>query len=97
VRLYKDDSLSKRQKRLQKIRQQPSNVSFETLRQVLEDYGLWLDRITGSHYVFGYNLGGQEMTLVIPFKKRVKPVYVKNALQLIAQIIEEQGEDETED
>lgn len=85
--------MSKRQKRLQKIRQQPNDVSFEALRQVLEDYGLWLDRIAGSHYVFGYNLGEQELTFVIPFRKCVKPIYVKNALQLIDQIINEQGED----
>ena len=88
--------MSKRQKRLQKIRQQPNDVSFEALRQVLEDYGLWLDRVAGSHYVFGYNMGGQELTFIIPFKKRVKRIYVKTALQLIDQIIEEQGEDEDE-
>lgn len=35
--------LTKRQKRLQKLRQSPKDVSFEELRQVLEDHGFVLD------------------------------------------------------
>jgi len=39
--------MTKRQKRLQKLRQNPKDVSFEELRQVLEDHGFVLDHATG--------------------------------------------------
>jgi hypothetical protein len=48
--------MSKRQKRLQKLRQNPRNVSLDELRQVLEDYSFWLDLIVGGHHMLGHNL-----------------------------------------
>lgn len=44
--------MSKREKRLQKLRQNQKDVSFEELRQVLEDHGFTLDHATGSHFTF---------------------------------------------
>jgi predicted RNA binding protein YcfA (HicA-like mRNA interferase family) len=49
--------MTKRQKRLERIRQNPKAVSFQDLRQLLEDYGFKMRRISGSHYIFRAPLG----------------------------------------
>jgi predicted RNA binding protein YcfA (HicA-like mRNA interferase family) len=89
--------MSKRQKRLERIRQQPNNVSLDDLRRVLENYGFEYKQTVGSHYTFGYVVGDQTRLFVVPFRRPVKPIYVKRALKLIDQIIEEQGEDEPDE
>ncbi len=89
--------MSKRRKRLERIRQNPTNVSLDDLRHVLEDYGFEHKQTVGSHYTFRYVLGGQTKVLVIPFKRPLKPIYVKRTIKLIDQIIQEQEEDEPDD
>ena len=89
--------MSKRKKRLERIRQNPKNVSLDDLRLVLEDYGFEYKQTVGSHYTFSYILGGQVELFVVPFRRPVMPVYVKRAIKLIDQIIEEQGEDEPDE
>ncbi len=89
--------MSKRKKRLERIRQNPNNVSLEALRQVLEDYGFEYKQTVGSHYSFSVVIGGRVRLLVVPFRRPVKPIYVRKALKLIAQIIAEQGQEEEDD
>jgi predicted RNA binding protein YcfA (HicA-like mRNA interferase family) len=86
--------VSKRRKRLERIRQNATNVSLEDLRRVLEDYGFQYKHATGSHYSFSYILDRQTKLFVVPFRRPLKPIYVKQAIKLIDQIIQEQGEDE---
>ncbi len=78
--------MAKRDERPQRLRQNPRNVSLDELRQVLEDYGFWLDRIVGSHHIFRAEVGGQVWKVVIPFNKPIKIIYVKQALQAIDEI-----------
>lgn len=89
--------MSKRQKRLERTRRHPNNVSLHDLRRVLADYGFEHKQTVGSHYTFSYVLGGQTKLFVVPFRRPVKPVYVKRALKIIDQLIEEQGEDEPDE
>jgi len=89
--------MSKRKKRLERLRQNPNNVSLDGLRRVLEDYGFEYRQTVGSHYTFTYILEGETLLFVVPFRRPVKPVYVKRAIKLIDQIIEEQGEDESDE
>lgn len=86
--------MSKREKRLQKIRQSPKDVSIDELEQVLKDYGILRDHATGSHYIFRYTLNGQDLRLTIPYRKPVKVIYVKESIAVIDQIraIEQEGE-----
>jgi hypothetical protein len=42
-------------------------------------------------------LGGQTKLFVVPFRRPIKPVYVKRALKIIAQIVEEQEPDEPDE
>ncbi len=77
--------MTKREKRLQKLRQNPKNVSFDELRQILEAEGFELDHVTGSHHVFRAEANEVVLTVVIPFARPIKPVYVKQAIKAIVQ------------
>lgn len=74
--------MTKRQKRIKKLFQNPRTVPFKELDRVLRDFG-FTARQPGSgssHYV--YTKG--EMQICVPFKRSyVKEVYVKRVLELI--------------
>lgn len=89
--------MSKRQKRFERIRRNHSDVSFEQLRQILEDYGFQHKNTSGSHYSFSYILKGKMHVFVVPFRRPLKMIYVKNAIKLIESIIQEQGEDNNDE
>ncbi|MBZ0299848.1 MAG: type II toxin-antitoxin system HicA family toxin [Anaerolineae bacterium] len=89
--------MSKRQKRLERLRQNPNNVSLSDLQRVLEDYGFLHRKTTGSHYSYTYELGEETHLFVVPFRRPVKPIYIKQALKIIDRIVEERGEDEPDD
>jgi len=77
----------KREKLLDKIRQNTKNVSFGDLQTLLENYGFALKRVRGSHHVFSGLIGDQRVRLVVPFHRPfVKEAYVKEALDLIDSI-----------
>jgi predicted RNA binding protein YcfA (HicA-like mRNA interferase family) len=95
--------MSKRSKRLAKIRQNPKNVSFESLRTVLEDYGFEHIRTSGSHHTFIAVIDERDWRLTIPFRRPVKQPYVRASLKAIDEIIaligmpEEEDDDQPED
>lgn len=94
--------MSKRHKRLARIRQNPNNVSLDDLQTVLEDYGFEHRQTVGSHYTFSVNIGDTTKLLVVPFRRPVKVAYVKKALKLIDEVIaskevDNEPDDTTED
>lgn len=99
--------MSKRQKQLQKMRNNPTNVPFEDLRQVLESSGFELDHATGSHHIFRQVIGDLVLRVNIPYARPVKSRYVKQALAVIkqaelahmqrGQVIEEEEEKDDDD
>jgi predicted RNA binding protein YcfA (HicA-like mRNA interferase family) len=76
----------RRQKRRRKLEQNSKNVRFEDLRRLLEDYGFELKRTKGSHHSFVGYVGQEKFTMVIPFRKPLQEVYVKNALRILNEI-----------
>jgi predicted RNA binding protein YcfA (HicA-like mRNA interferase family) len=94
---------SRRQKRRQKITKNPKNVRFEDLRRLLEDYDFELKRTKGSHHSFVGYVGDEKTTVVIPYKRPLKEVYVKKVLAILDEIepldddADELDEGETED
>jgi hypothetical protein len=86
--------MAKRGKCLQRIRQNPKSVSFETLDAVLKDYGTIIKPKGGSHYRFEYVLAGKKKRYTIPFARPVKQHYVKDLLDIIDQIEAEQMSDD---
>ena len=47
--------MSKRKKRLEKIRRNPKNARKDELASVLEEYGFTLDLSEGSHMTYRHN------------------------------------------
>ncbi len=86
--------MRKLQKLLERIRQNPKNVSFKDLSKVLEAYGFELKRTKGIHNSFVGRISGKSILLVIPYNEPLKIVYVKKALEHIDQIGYETEESE---
>ncbi|MBA3871868.1 MAG: type II toxin-antitoxin system HicA family toxin [Anaerolineae bacterium] len=81
--------MTKREKRLEKLRQSQKNVSMQELSQVLGDFGFEIEHSpNGSHYKFEYNKVGLVIRLIIPFRRPIKPYYVKDAIKAIDQVKE---------
>lgn len=80
--------MTRREKLLAKIRQNPKNVPFAQLDRLLRDYGFELRKPSGgSHYV--YVRGPIQMT--VPYRRpHLKEHYVKRALELIEEITREE-------
>ncbi len=74
--------MSKKEKLLKLMLNNPKNVNFEDLKKLLENNGFISDNTGGSHWVFRKD--GFE-TQVIPRKKPVKAVYVIRALKTIGE------------
>jgi predicted RNA binding protein YcfA (HicA-like mRNA interferase family) len=96
----RDDT--RRDKRRQKIAKNPKNVQFEDLQRLLEDYDFELKRTKGSHHSFTGYIGDEKTTIVIPYKRPLKAVYVKKVLAILDEIealdeADEPEEGETED
>jgi len=74
--------MSKRDKRVKKLFQNPKTVSFKELNSVLISFGFEVrqPKSGSSHYV--YTKG--EVQISVPFKRPfVKEIYVKRVLELI--------------
>ncbi len=73
--------MSRKQKRLDRIRNNRKDVSFSELCQVLNDYGFGIRSGKGSHCVAIHPATGITMTLVR--RSPVRQVYVERALEAI--------------
>jgi len=88
--------MTKHAKLLQRIRNNPKNVSFKDILIILEDHDFLLDHITGSHHVFKGYVAGTKVTFSIPFRHPLRTVYVKRVLSFIDQIQEAEVENNDE-
>ncbi|MCA0457718.1 MAG: hypothetical protein LCI00_27380 [Chloroflexi bacterium] len=83
--------MTKREKRLLRIQQNPNNVSIDDLEQLMLDYGIEKSRASkGSHRHYHYAVGGTTYHLVIPATKPVKKVYIQQVLEAIEEISNDQ-------
>lgn len=76
--------MTKRQKRIKKIFQNPKTVPFNELDRVLRDFGFKVRQSSSgsSHYVYTK----KETQISVPFKRPyVKEVYVKRIIELIGE------------
>ncbi len=72
--------MTKREKLLAKLRQNPKNVRFEDVDLILTDLGFEKRQRGSSHAV--YTLDTQRIT--VPFRKPfIKPIYIKQLLELL--------------
>ena len=76
--------MTKRQKRVRKLFQNPKTVSFKVLDQVLKSFGFDARQpgSGSSHHI--YTKG--EIQISVPFRRPfVKEVYIKRVLELIGE------------
>lgn len=79
--------MSKNQKRLEKMRNNPKNVSFGDAISVLLSLGFEEKRIKGSHHHYVIEVDGESHIQTIPFKRpHIGRVYVKQILALIDEL-----------
>jgi predicted RNA binding protein YcfA (HicA-like mRNA interferase family) len=76
--------MSKKTKRLDRIRNNPKDVSFSEICLVLRDHGFHIRSGRGSHRVATHPATGVTITLVK--KNPVRRVYVENALAAISAV-----------
>ena len=76
--------MSKKDKLLQKLKNNPTNVKFETLQSLLLYYGFTERTPKGgsSHHTFTY----RNQIITIPRHKPVKRIYVKKVLSILKDL-----------
>jgi len=79
--------MTKREKRLERIRQNPSGWTIDELEQIMLDYDIKYLRSKGSHRRYFYVLGGRKKQITVPVDKPIKPIYVKLVREVIEEII----------
>ena len=82
--------MTKKEKRLQKIRRNPREVTFDELVSVLEDQGFNFRKGRGSHYFSDAQIGDRvwTVTIVKPHgdQKYIHPKAVKRILKYIDEM-----------
>ena len=74
--------MTKKEKLFERIKNNPKNVRFSDLKQLLIDENFILDRISGSHHIFRRG----DIIFVMPMhKNQVKSVYVKKVIEIIEE------------
>ncbi len=72
--------MSRKDKLIEAIKNNPKNVKFEDLKKILESLGYTAVNRGGSHYVFTKE---SSISLTIPYKRPVKVIYVKQVIKII--------------
>ncbi len=76
--------MSKREKLIEKLRNNPNNMKFETIQELLLYFDFEQRQPSGgsSHYSFIYN---NTVIITIPKHKPVKKVYIKRVLEVLEE------------
>lgn len=82
--------MTKREKRLRKLCNNPNDASFKDMKHMLNSYGFEIERINGSHFIFK-NKGGERIVIITHCGK-VKKWYVKEAILVIKKLNKIQDE-----
>ncbi len=81
--------MSKKEKLLHKIRQNPKNVRYDEIDKILSWYGFGRRQASKgtSHYVYILRAAGKFYRLTIPFKRPfIKRVYIRKALEILDEL-----------
>jgi predicted RNA binding protein YcfA (HicA-like mRNA interferase family) len=74
----------KSERRLAKIRRQVNDTTPEELRAALEDAGFTLEATSASHWIYRHPLIPRNLS--IPYRRPLKPVYVRLAIEAIEEV-----------
>jgi predicted RNA binding protein YcfA (HicA-like mRNA interferase family) len=87
----------KKNKRLQKARENIKGVTYRELEQILYDAGFQFERSSGSHNVFSVMVNQTKFTYPLPkHGKEVKPNYVRDLLDVVEQVYVERAKDQSD-
>ncbi len=80
--------MSKKEKRLLKIKNNPKGISFEEIDTLLTSFGFEARNTGGSHYVYTHqSLNSVQDYVTIPRHRPVKPIYIRKAIAAIEKLI----------
>ncbi len=89
--------MTKRDKLRRKLRNNPSGVTIQEAETLLLNFGFSLARISGSHHIYEFEQGDVWRQVIVPLHgRKVKPVYVKIALETIDYLFPEEDDEEGE-
>lgn len=71
--------MSRKDKLLKELENNPANVRFEVLEKLLKEYGFKLKSVKGSHHSFSNG----KLLITLPYNKPMKIFYVKAVLKAI--------------
>lgn len=74
--------MSKKDKLIKAMKNNPKNILFEDIKKLLEDYGYVCHNSGGSHFVFRKE---NTVSIVIPYHKPIKAIYVKHVLEILGE------------
>ena len=75
--------MSKKDKLLKAMKNNPKDVPFEDIKKLLESYGYVCHNSGGSHFVFRKEFCEH---IVIPYNKPIKAIYVKHVLEILGEL-----------
>lgn len=82
--------MTKREKRIRKMFQNPKSVAFSELNLILQDLGFEVrqPKSGSSHFIYTK----EKIQISVPFKRPyVKEVYIKRVLELIEEVYEKES------
>ncbi len=77
--------MGKKEKRDQKIRNNPQNLDFDEVLHWLKDTGFILERISGSHHIFRHPLTHAKLNFQPDKNGKAKSYQIKQAIRAIDQ------------
>ena len=78
--------MSTAEKTLEKMRRNPRDWRIEDVITIAERYGIEVRNKGGSHHVFSY--GGIENIVSVPAHRPIKPLYIKQFVELVNAVEE---------
>jgi len=75
--------MSKKDKLLKAMKNNPKDIPFEDIKKLLESYGYTCHNSGGSHFVFRKEFCEH---IVIPYHKPIKAIYVKHVLEILGEL-----------
>ncbi len=89
--------MTKREKLRQKLRNNPTGATMQEVETLLLSFGFSLAHISGSHHIYEFEESGVWKQVIVPLHgRRVKPIYVKTAIEAIDDLFPEEDDDEGE-
>jgi len=78
--------MTQREKRHERIVNNPANVDFEDIKPWLHDFGFRLERIAGSHHIFRHSITKKKLNFQPDPSGKAKTYQVKQAIKAIESL-----------